>query len=83
MSAREPRAGGGAPSLTAVARPARSIPMKIPIPRSAALRLSLVLVLASFASSCRGLQIHQLERRVDQLESRVANLEGRLAANPK
>jgi hypothetical protein len=34
------------------------------------------------ASSCRGVQIHQLEKRIDRLETRVAVLESQVAAQP-
>ncbi len=51
--------------------------------RSAAFRLSLALLVVGLSSGCRGMQIHQLERRIDQLESRVSSLEGRLSATPQ
>jgi len=44
------------------------------------LRLILPLFVVALASGCRGVQLRQLEHRIDQLESRVANLEGRLSA---
>jgi hypothetical protein len=56
--------------------------MKNPSARASLLPLVLVLAVLGLASSCRGIQIRQLEHRIDQLESRMSNLEGRLAANP-
>lgn len=40
--------------------------------------LASALLLALVSSSCRGVQIHQLEARIDKLEARQAALEAKL-----
>jgi outer membrane murein-binding lipoprotein Lpp len=37
-----------------------------------------VVLVACFSSGCRGMQIHESEKRIDQLESRVAGLEAKV-----
>ena len=46
--------------------------------RSILIPLCLSIVCVALGSGCRGVQIHQLEQRIDKLETRVAVLESKL-----
>jgi hypothetical protein len=47
--------------------------------RTNRITLSFLLLVAAASTSCRAIQIHDLEKRVDSLETRVAVLESKTA----
>jgi len=66
-----PLLSAGQLAHNAVMKPIRKITHHVCLP--------LVLLVVTLTSGCRGMQIRQLERKIDQLESRVSHLEGRMA----